>query len=95
MPRESIQQLRDIEAGATLTALDDTHRCVGLFTGFDSAGKVHLSESGYALLFAIDCDVEQLAAEIEPIIEQIRQEAAVTELAGQGKAIQPLLLEAV
>lgn len=69
----TLQLLRDIEAGAVLYDPDDTMRHT--FTCIGDGDRVHLRDSGLSLLFAIDCDYEQLKAEIEPIINQIKREA--------------------
>lgn len=73
MQPATIQLLRDIEAGAVLYDPEFTMRHTFTFIG--DGDRVYLRDSGLSLLFAIDCDFEQLRAEIEPIILQIKREA--------------------
>lgn len=86
MQPTTIQLLRDIEAGAVLYDADDTMRHT--YTYIDDANRVHLRDSGLSLLFAIDCDYEQLRAETLPIIEQIKREALGNFRAAQESAAE-------
>lgn len=73
MRPEAIQLLRDLEAGAVLYDPDFTMAHSLTYVAPDN--RVHLRDSGYVLLYAIDCDVDQLKAEIEPVMQQIKYDA--------------------
>lgn len=59
---ETIEMLRLLEDGAVLYDPDDRYPHV--FTYIDYDDRVHLRDSGRVLLFAIDCNLNQIRAEM-------------------------------
>lgn len=62
--QETIQALRDIEAGAVIYDPDDSRRALAPYTYIDNADQLHLRDSGYILLYALDCNIEAIASEL-------------------------------
>ena len=75
IPADTIEMLRHVEAGMVLFDHDDSLPHV--FTCIDATDRVHLRDSGFALLYSIDCDIHALTTELN-LCQKLRASSAQT-----------------